>query len=307
MNTYVVGHQNPDTDSICAAITYANLKQELGKEVEAIRIGKVNSETEFVLDKFDIEAPRLVEEVSADDEIILVDHNEKSQAIAGIEEAEVKEIIDHHRIGDIETGNPIYFRNEPVGSTCTVIAKLYQENDVELTDDMAGLLLSAILSDTVIFRSPTCTVTDEKIANRLAEQLGVEIEEYGKKLFKAGSVVNKLSPRELVQNDYKEYEFAGETIGVGQIEVMDVAEVEGIKDEIITASEKLVAENDYKFLILMVTDILAEGSLLLFTPGAEKTVGEAFDVEVDRSEVYLDGVLSRKKQIIPVLSDYLTT
>ncbi|MCK8816069.1 manganese-dependent inorganic pyrophosphatase [Natroniella sulfidigena] len=306
MSIYVVGHQNPDTDSICAAIAYANLKQELGVEATAIRTGKINSETEFVLEKFEVEGPTLKEEVGADDQVILVDHNEISQSIAGLDEAEVLEVIDHHRIGDIETGNPIYFRNEPVGCTCTIVTKLYQENDVEITDTMAGLLLSAILSDTVIFRSPTSTAEDEEMATALAEQLGVDVEEYGKKLFKAGSVVTKLSPRELVQNDYKEYEFAGETIGVGQIEVMDLAEVDGIKDDILAASEKLVVENDYKFLILMVTDILAEGSLLLFTPGAEQTVAEAFDVEADRSEVYLDGVLSRKKQIIPVLSDYLT-
>ncbi|WP_408955626.1 manganese-dependent inorganic pyrophosphatase [Natroniella sp. ANB-PHB2] len=307
MSIYVVGHQNPDTDSICAAIAYANLKQELGVEATAIRTGKINSETEFVLEKFEVDGPTLKKEVGADDQLILVDHNEVSQSINGLDEAELLEVVDHHRIGDVETGKPIYFRNEPVGCTCTIITKLYRENDVEITDNIAGLLLSAILSDTVIFRSPTSTSEDEEMATVLAKQLGVDVEEYGRELFKAGSVVTKLSPIELVQNDYKEYKFAGETIGVGQIEVMDLAEVDGIKADILAASEKLVVENNYKFLILMVTDILAEGSLLLFTPAAEQTINEAFDVEVDRSEVYLDGVLSRKKQIIPVLSDYLTT
>ncbi|AGB42182.1 inorganic pyrophosphatase/exopolyphosphatase [Halobacteroides halobius DSM 5150] len=307
MTTYVVGHQNPDTDSICAAIAYANLKQQLGAKAEAIRAGKINAETEFILDKFEVQAPKLVTELAKGDEVILVDHNEKSQAIAGIKEAEVKEIIDHHRIGDIETGNPIYFRNEPVGSTATVVTKLYQENGVEINEQMAGLLLSAILSDTVIFRSPTCTKADKEIANRLAKQLGVDIQKYGKNMFKAGSVVNQLEPKELITNDYKEYELAGETIGVGQIEIMDVNEVNDIKEDLLVGIEELVAERGYKFLVLIVTDILAEGSLLLFPADAKEIIADAFDVDTKGTEVYLDGVLSRKKQVIPVLSDYLTT
>ncbi|MGM0502769.1 MAG: manganese-dependent inorganic pyrophosphatase, partial [Bacillota bacterium] len=306
MSNYVVGHQNPDADSICAAITYANLQQELGEDVQAIRTGKINAETEFILDRFDVEAPPLVEEVTAADKVTLVDHNEKSQAIAGIEEAEIVAIIDHHRIGDVETGNPIYFRNEPVGCTSTIVAKLYQEQDVEIDDQMAGLLLSAILSDTVIFRSPTSTTEDQEMAEMLAQQLGVEIKDYGVEMFKAGSVVQKLAPKELVTNDYKEYQFAGDTIGVGQIEVMDANQVEGIKSDILAAIEELVAENNYQFLILLVTDILAEGSLLLMSDDAVAVVEDVFEVDVVNNEVYLDGVLSRKKQVIPVLSDYLT-
>ena len=306
MTTYVVGHQNPDTDSICAAVAYANLKQELGADVEPIRAGKVNSETEFVLDRFGVEAPQLVEEVEAGTELILVDHNEKSQAVEGVEAAAIQEIIDHHRIGDVETGNPIYFRNEPVGCSSTIITKLYDEQGVEIDDTTAGLLLSAILSDTVIFRSPTCTEEDKEAAERLAEQLGVEITEYGKQMFKAGSVVNKLEPKELINNDFKEYEFAGATIGVGQLELMELTEVKEMKDELLTAIKEVTAERGYKFLLLMATNILEEGSLLLVTDEAQPVIEAAFEVEVEANEVYLDGVLSRKKQIIPVLSDQLT-
>ncbi|TDX48915.1 manganese-dependent inorganic pyrophosphatase [Orenia marismortui] len=306
MSIYVVGHQNPDTDSICAAVTLANLKQELGEDVEAIRCGKVNAETEFILDKFNIEAPKLVEKLNKGDEVFLVDHNEASQAIAGLEEAELTGVVDHHRIGGLETSGPIYFRNETVGCTSTIITKMYKENNVEITDEMAGLLLSAILSDTVIFRSPTCTEEDKEIANELASQLGLDVEEYGKELFKAGSVVNVLSAKELVTNDYKEYEFAGDTIGVGQIEIMSLDEVnDDKKGEILNAIDEIVEEKGYKFLLLMVTDIIEEGSLLLYNPEAKDIIAEAFDVEVEETEVYLDGVLSRKKQIIPVLSDYL--
>ena len=302
MGNYVIGHQNPDTDSICAALTYANLKQELGEDYQAARIGKINAETEYVLEKYGVEAPELIETVTEADKVVLVDHNELSQAVAGIEAAEVTGVIDHHRIGGVETANPIYFRNEPVGCTCTVVAKIYQEQGVKISDEIAALLLSAILSDTVIFRSPTSTVDDEKIAKQLAKQLAVDIEEYGKELFKAGSVVNKLSPEELIQNDYKEYEFAGQTVGVGQIEVMDAKVVEPIKAELLTAAKNLVAKNDYQFLILMVTDILEEASLVLFTDGAKEFIESGFEAEVKANEVYLPGVLSRKKQVIPVIS-----
>ena len=305
MGNYVVGHQNPDTDSICAALTYANLKSELGEDYQAVRIGKINAETEYVLEKYGIEAPELIEAVTEDDKVVLVDHNELSQAVTGIKDAELTGIIDHHRIGGIETGNPIYFRNEPVGCTCTVVAKIYQEQEVEISDKIAALLLSAILSDTVIFRSPTCTVDDKKIAKQLAKQLDVDIEEYGKELFKAGSVVNKLNPEELIQNDYKEYEFAGQTIGVGQIEVMDVEVVKPIKEEVLTAAKDLVEKNNYQFLVFMVTDILKEASLLLFTDAAKEFIEASFEAEVKANEVYLPGVLSRKKQVIPVLSKEL--
>ncbi|PRX32533.1 manganese-dependent inorganic pyrophosphatase [Orenia metallireducens] len=305
MSIYVVGHQNPDTDSICAAITLANLRKELGEDVEAIRCGKINAETEFVLDKFGVKAPKLVERVSEGEQVFLVDHNELSQAIPGIEEAEIVGVVDHHRIGGISTGNPIYFRNEPVGCTSTIVTKLYKENNVEISDSMAGLLLSAILSDTVIFKSPTCTKEDKVIVKQLAKQLGVDIEEYGKELFQAGSVVNMLSAKELVQNDYKEYEFAGDKIAVGQIEIMGLDEVDAAKkEEILAAIKELVEAEGYRALLLMITDIMAEGTLLTYNAEAKEIVAGAFDVDAGENEVYLAGVLSRKKQIIPVLSDY---
>ncbi|WP_027339388.1 manganese-dependent inorganic pyrophosphatase [Halonatronum saccharophilum] len=305
MKTYVVGHQNPDTDSICAAVTYANLRKELGEEVEAIRSGKINAETEFVLDKFEVEAPKLVKKLKGDEKVVLVDHNEMSQAISGLDMNQIVGIVDHHRLGGIETDGPIFFKNETVGSTCTIITKLYKENGVEVSDQMAGLLLSAILSDTVIFRSPTCTDVDKEIAKELAKRLDLDIEKYGIELFKAGSVISTLSPREIIENDYKEYEFAGDLIGVGQIEIMSLSEIDEVKEDLLEAIEEIVEEKGYKFLVLMVTDIIAEGSLLLFNNEANSDISQAFSVDVKETEVYLDAVLSRKKQVVPVLSDYL--
>lgn len=239
-------------------------------------------------------------------EVILVDHNERSQAVEGIEEATLVEVIDHHRLGDLETLEPILVRNEPVGSTATIIAELYFEYQVELTVKIAGVLLAAILSDTVIFRSPTCTSTDEKVAAELAEIIGVNIEEFGKKLFKAGSVLNKLSTKELILNDFKEYRFNEVKIGVGQIEIMDLEDFKDEKEEILDGLRKLKIEHDFGHVFLMVTDILAEGSLLLFEETAKSLVKRSFSGEERKNGIYLPGVMSRKKQIIPILSKTLT-
>jgi len=238
-------------------------------------------------------------------EVILVDHNEKSQAVDGIEEATLVEVIDHHRLGDLETLEPILVRNEPVGSTATIIAKLYFEYGVELSVEIAGVLLSAILSDTVIFRSPTCTGVDKMIAEKLAEIVEVEIEKFGRRLFKAGSVLNKLEPRELILNDYKEYKFDEIKIGVGQIEIMDLAEFKEMQHNILNVMNEVKKESGNDYLFLLVTDVLNEGSLLLYNQTATSLVKRNFVGEEEEVGFYLPGVMSRKKQVIPVLSKAL--
>ncbi|SJZ33845.1 putative manganese-dependent inorganic diphosphatase [Selenihalanaerobacter shriftii] len=239
-------------------------------------------------------------------EVILVDHNEKSQAVEGIAEATLLEVIDHHRLGDLETLEPILVRNEPVGSTATIVAKLYSEYGIALSEEIAGILLAAILSDTVIFRSPTCTLVDREVANNLAEIIDEDIEKIGRSIFKAGSVLNKLEPRELILNDFKEYAFNEVKIGVGQIEIMDLEEFKKQDMQILTALQKLKEEKSLNYIFLMVTDILNEGSLLLFNKQAGSLVKRSFVSEDREIGVYLTGVMSRKKQIIPILSKMLT-
>ncbi|MCK8825754.1 putative manganese-dependent inorganic diphosphatase [Fuchsiella alkaliacetigena] len=238
-------------------------------------------------------------------ELILVDHNEKSQAVEGIEAANIIEIIDHHRLGDLETLEPILVRNQPVGSTATIIAKLYLQSSIELNKKIAGLLLAAILSDTVIFRSPTCTELDKKIANKLAQKTDLDSQEFGKEIFKAGSVVNKLEPKEMILNDFKEYAFDSQKIGVGQIEVMDLAEFKKHQPKTLTALHELKEEENYQHLFLMVTDILNEGSLLLFDKAATNLVTAAFTAPQNETSIYLADTMSRKKQVIPSLSTSL--
>ena len=171
----IFGHKNPDTDTICSALAYADLKKQLGLDVEAVRLGEVNGETQFALDTFNSDAPRLVEKVAGEaEDVILVDHNERQQSADDIDQVRVLEVIDHHRIANFETSDPLYYRAEPVGCTATILNKMYKENGKSIPKDVAGLMLSAIISDTLLFKSPTCTDQDVAAAKELAEIAGVE-------------------------------------------------------------------------------------------------------------------------------------
>ena len=182
----VFGHKNPDTDTICSAIAYADLKKQLGLDAEPVRLGEVNGETQYALDTFDFEAPRLVEKVAGEAEgVILVDHNERQQSADDIDQVRVLEVIDHHRIANFETSDPLYYRAEPVGCTATILNKIYKENGKEIPKAIAGLMLSAIISDSLLFKSPTCTDQDVAAAKELAEIAGVDAEEYGLEMLKS--------------------------------------------------------------------------------------------------------------------------
>lgn len=188
----IFGHQNPDTDTICSAIAYADLKNKLGYNAEPVRLGQVNGETQYALDYFKQESPRLVETAANEvNGVILVDHNERQQSIKDIEEVQVLEVIDHHRIANFETAEPLYYRAEPVGCTATILNKMYKENNVKIEKEIAGLMLSAIISDSLLFKSPTCTDQDVAAAKELAEIAGVDAEEYGLNMLKAGADLSK--------------------------------------------------------------------------------------------------------------------
>lgn len=232
--------------------------------------------------------------------IVLVDHNEAAQAVPGFEQAELVAIIDHHRLADIETGLPIYVRNEPVGSTTTIVAEMYQERGVSPTPKMAGLMISAILSDTVMFKSPTCTKRDIELAERLARIAGVSIEEVGKVLFDSNGQESK-SCDQLLSGDFKEFHIAGQRLGVSQITCVDSASFLSRKSEFLDTMATLKKKNAYDIVILMLTDVLSEGTELLFI-GNEDTIRYAFNVEPKDNQVFLPGVMSRKKQIIPMLT-----
>lgn len=232
--------------------------------------------------------------------VILVDHNEKSQAVDGIDDAEILEIIDHHRIGTLETMNPVYFRNQPVGCTATIVYQMYQENGVEIPADIAGLLCSAIISDTLLYRSPTCTPVDKMACEALAKIAGIETEEHAKAMFTAGSDFASRSEDEIFYQDYKKFNVGEKTMGIGQITSMSHEELLVLKDRLLPYMQKVQAESGLDMVFLMLTDILEEGTLLLFCgDGSRDIVKAAFDVEPEEQSVYLPGVVSRKKQLVP--------
>ena len=235
--------------------------------------------------------------------VILVDHNERGQAIEGIEEAQIMEIIDHHRLGGIQTSEPIYTHQEPVGCTATIVANMHWHRDVDIPPSIAGLLLSAIISDTVLFKSPTCTPYDKKTAERLADIAGVDIKEYGLAMLKAGSGIGNMTPAEIAKNDMKEFGIGDYRIIVSQISVMDPDEVMALEPQLIESMRGICEKDGFDMSLVMVTDILQEATYLLYAGSPKTLIGEAFKKDSSGTHVYLPGVMSRKKQIIPPLSE----
>ncbi len=257
-----------------------------------------------------VENGKLVGLVSADEimlpereKVILVDHNERGQAIEGIEDAKIMEIIDHHRLGGIQTSEPIYTHQEPVGCTCTIVANMHWHRDIDLPPSIAGLLLSAIISDTVLFKSPTCTPYDKKTAEKLADIAGVDLKEYGLAMLRAGAGIGDKTPAEIAKNDLKEFKIGDYRIIVSQISVMDPKEILNIEDQIIDFMRENAEREGFDMHLLMATDILEEATYLLYAGSPKTLIGEAFKKDASGTHVYLPGVMSRKKQIIPPLSE----
>ena len=296
-----IGHKSPDTDSIAAAISYSYLKQQQGVDAVAARAGELNKESKYALDYFKVAEPKYLASVEPGTQLILVDHNESKQCVDGVKDADVLELIDHHRIGDFETANPIFILVRPVGCVNTVIWGLYKAAGIQPSKAVAGMMLSAIISDTVLFRSPTTTEEDKKAVAELADIAGVDYEAYGMDMLKAGADISDYPAEKLAHNDTKEFESNGKTFSCGQISVMDLAPINEKKAEIMKALEATKAEKGYEASYLMVTDILAEDTYLWFTAGAEEAAEKAFDKKAENSYVYLPKVMSRKKQVAPFL------
>ena len=232
--------------------------------------------------------------------VVLVDHNEAAQSVPGLEQADILAIIDHHRLADIQTGGPIYFRNEPVGSTATIIAEMYQERGLMPSQNLAGLMAAAIVADTVMFKSPTSTPRDHRMAERMARIANISLDELGREIFSA-SIGEAKSAESLLFSDFKDFHIAGHDLGVSQITCVDSQRMMQRKDEFLTLMEKTSRERGYKLMILMLTDVLLEGTQLLYV-GDDDTMTQAFGVQFRDHTAFLPGVVSRKKQIIPMLT-----
>lgn len=303
---FVIGHKSPDTDSIAAALSYAYLKRQLGMDAVAKCAGELNKETKFALSTFQVEAPEYVEHVAADQPVILVDHNESKQRADGIEASQILEVVDHHRLGDLETPGPVFLLFRPLGCVNTVIYGLYKLHGITPPKDIAGMMLSAIISDTVLFRSPTTTDEDKAAVKELADIAGVDYEAYGMEMLKAGADISDYSADQLAHNDTKEFEAGDKIFTCGQISVMDIAPIEAKKADIIAILNWEKAEKGYAGSFLMVTNILTENTDLWYTDGDETTAEEAFGKKAEEGKIFLPGVMSRKKQVTPYLIKVLS-
>ena len=292
MEIYVIGHKNPDTDSVISAMAAAKL---MGYKPAIF--GKINKETAFILEKFNVKAPESLTDISGK-KVFLVDHNENTQMADGWEKAEIIGVLDHHKI-NFSSSSPVFFHAETLGSTSSIIAKTYAES---LREDpvLSGLLLSGILSDTIILKSPTTTEEDKAIAAGLATIAGIkDMVKWGEEIKAAGADIEGRSISDIVGADFKDFDMNGKKIGVGQIELPDIAVLDNLRSQIITRLEE-IKSTGYEFTMMILTDITQKGSALLFA-GRPEVIKESFGVDAKNNAVFIEGIVSRKKQVIPKL------
>lgn len=302
----VFGHQNPDTDAIASSYGWAYLEREAwGRDAEAVALGTPNEETRFALDYFGVEAPRLVSSAKAEgvSQVILTDHNEFQQSISDIRDVEVAAVIDHHRVANFETANPLYMRLEPVGSASSIVYRASKEAGVTLPKEVAGLLLSGLISDTLLLKSPTTHASDPQVAAELAEIAGVNLEEYGLALLKAGTNLASKTAAELIDIDAKTFGLNGNDVRVAQVNTVDIAEVLERQADIEAAMTAAMTENGYSDFVLMITDIVNSNSEILALGANMDKVEAAFHFTLENNHAFLAGAVSRKKQVVPQLTE----
>lgn len=299
----VFGHKSPDTDTICSAIVMADFQEKLGKEVKAVRLGEINKETKFALEYFKVEAPEMISGVEEGQEVVLVDHNEFSQSADGIEKAKIRMVVDHHRICDFSTAEPLYYRAEPVGCTNTILFKMYKEHGFEVTPKIAGLMLSAIISDTLLLKSPTKTVEDEKAVEELAKIANVDYKEYGLEMLKAGTDLSDYTAQELIALDCKKCELKDKKAKIAQVNTADIPEMMKRKAEFEEAISKEIEENNLDIFVFAITDIINSNSQAIVLGKAKEVFEKGFNTKLEDNTAFLPGVVSRKKQILPVLQE----
>ena len=299
MSTFIFGHKNPDTDSVCAAIALADLKKKLGEDTAPAVQGRLNPESKFVLDKFGVSAPEVVTSY-AGKEVYLVDHSDLAQSPDDLGEAHILGIVDHHKLGDVTTGHPLECWIWPVGCSCTVITGMYNYFNVQIPKEIAGIMLCAILSDTVIFKSATCTDKDKEACEKLSGIVGEgDMQELGVEMFKVKSAVEGTPVRELVERDYKDFNMSGKNVGIGQLELVDLSIVDSVNEDLEKDIAKLKEEKGNHSVFLLLTDIMKEGSEILIASDDDSVVEKAFGAKPANGRAWLDGVMSRKKQVVP--------
>ena len=281
--TYIFGHKSPDTDSITSSLVMCELEKQLGNEnAVACRLGNINKETTYVLNYLSIDEPILINSLDDESDVILVDHNSPAESVDNLENLNIKKIVDHHKIA-IETSYPLFYRAEAVGCTQTILFKLYNENNVEISKEIAGLMLSAIISDTLLLKSPTTTQDDIDTVEKLAEISGIDYEEYGLEMLKAGTDIS--------------------TLLLGQVNTASIDDILEMKDELEEGIEKIIESENLDLFMLLITDIVNSNSQVIVLGKDAGLVEKAYGVELKDNTVLLEGVVSRKKQVVPIMTE----
>ena len=296
----VFGHKNPDTDSICSSLVMADLQTKLrGKEIIPCRLGEINEETKYILDYFKIEAPKYIEKVEEGQTVILVDHNEFTQTVEGIEKAKIDTVVDHHRINNFQTSEPLFYYAQPVGCTATILFELYTINNIKIEPKIAGLMLSAIISDTLLLKSPTTTEKDKKAVSELAKIAKIDIESYGLEMLKAGTDLDKYTEDELIHLDAKKMENGDIKYVIAQVNTVSIPDVLKRKEKLETEINKEILANGLSLFVFVITDIINSNSEAIVLGDRTDAISKTYEIK-DNIAV-MPGVVSRKKQILPLV------
>lgn len=296
----ITGHKNPDTDSICSSIVMEKIAKFFGVNAEAVRLGELNKETEYVFKYINKQPQRMITKVDDGQKLILVDHNELTQSVDNRENAEILAVIDHHRISDFKTATPLYYYAKPVGCTATILYEIMTDKNIEISKEDAILLISAISSDTLLLKSPTCTDEDVKAFNALEKIAGIDAKKYALDMLKAGTDISDYSADKIVEMDAKLLEEGRKRIVINQVNAAEINDVFSRKEEIEKAMNDEIANKKLDLFIFVITDIINTNSKLIVLGPAKELAEKAFNKKLDKDDsMLLEGVVSRKKQIVP--------
>ena len=299
---FVFGHKSPDTDSICSSIVMADLQRKTGeKDVIPCRLGEMNEETKYVLKHFQVEATMLLEKVEEGQTVIMVDHNEFTQTVDGIENAKIITVVDHHRINNFKTAEPLFYYAQPVGCTATLLLELYTLNNVEIEPKMAGLMLSAIISDTLLLKSPTTTEKDKKAVEQLAKIANIDVNTYGLEMLKAGTDLDKYTEEELIRLDAKKIEKEDVSYIIAQVNTVSIPDVLKRKVKIEQEMNKEIVSKGLSLFVFVITDIINSNSEAIVLGDRTDAISKTYEIKDDIA--VMPGVVSRKKQILPLVEN----
>ena len=300
--TLIFGHKNPDTDSITSSIVMANLETKLGNNVEACRLGVINKETEYVLNYFGVQAPTLVENIEDGRNVILVDHGNPLESVDNLDKLNILKVVDHHPV-KITVAYPLYYRAEPVGCTQTILYKMYKEYNVEVDKKIAGLMLSAIISDTLLLKSPTTTEEDKKAVEELSKISGLDPQVYGLEMLKAGTDLSSFTIDEILHLDAKKIDFKEVRSMVAQVNTASIPDVMKMQKELETGMKEIIEKENLDLFMLLITDIINSNSQVIAMGKDAGLVEKAYKVKLENNTALLEGVVSRKKQVVPIMTE----